>query len=437
MADCHISPQVQSGRGKVPKYPDMVDSYTERQPLREISNHYRGSDDHDQPDHKIDQSNSNSSPEKYPHQAPPPSVHDNAGDQHRGRKKHDRSCDCKECRLNYELPAGYEHDLRIINKLSAGHYGATAKVEVLDSSITAAWYRCIKSGTTIVAKRICMTPNDHFTDLSFSREVRALKRVRGGMNILQIFGYEQPVSGDPWGHIFTEYCSMGDVMSLFIKYDQKDEYMPEGFLCQFMSDMGRALGFLQSGTSDPWVEGPEDWVPILHNDIKPDNVLMKPQRRRTNSIYPIFVLGDLGQASYQGGPGEFGAIPITSPERYRAEERGGSPADDMYSLGVTLFFLANKFFPFDTTSSKAGGCPVDFSRRKPSDSPYSSWLHVLAESCSSRGARQRPTAFRLIECIEEQIEEKGCGIGGSRTIRWPTDWLQKDTEGRQGARKQR
>ena len=54
-----------------------------------------------------------------------------------------------------------------------------------------------------------------------------------------------------------------------------DAVPPEGFVYQFMKSMAEALAWMHHGVWD-WrkidKEPPkEDWVPWMHNDIKPDN----------------------------------------------------------------------------------------------------------------------------------------------------------------------
>ncbi|KAK6331182.1 G2-specific serine/threonine protein kinase [Orbilia brochopaga] len=331
---------------------------------------------------------------------------------------------CEQCRVSYELPVGFSGNCKIIKKLRAGIYGATAKLEVTNLAELTPWNLRFRRGDIFVAKRICMAPDASGIELSFTREVLALKMLVGRPNILQLFGYLSWTNEDPWGHIFTEYCEMGDVASLCSEYRGNHEFVPEGFLYQFMLDMSRTLAYLHSGTSDPRINVPSNWMPIIHNDIKPDNVLMKPQRRGTPNIYPTFVLGDFGQTSKMNEPAAIGAILFMSPARTAFSGTVSCPADDIFSLGTSLYALANNDFPFRRTKP---GNSLDFTWRQRPRSPYGRWLHKLSQRCTSRLARRRPSARELMRRVQNEIAQNGYGEAGSPQSRWRIDWIDEET----------
>jgi len=92
---------------------------------------------------------------------------------------------------------------------------------------------------------------------------------------------------------------------------------------------------------------------VVHRDIKPDNVLIKPleQPEREGEPPVRAVVTDFGLAKLlQGGietqSGTFmGTLPYMSPEQALAKEVDGR--SDIYSLGVVLYQLATGQLPFD------------------------------------------------------------------------------------------
>ncbi|KAJ6258355.1 hypothetical protein Dda_6395 [Drechslerella dactyloides] len=311
------------------------------------------------------------------------------------RAQHLRTCDCKECYVKYELPTCYVDNLAIVKKLSTGMFGDTAKLEITSPYGSSSSYRKLSEGDVIVAKRICMVDDGEGTAESFAREVKALKKLRGRRNLLQIFGSLAPAKEDPWGHVFMEYCGLGDVQSIFEEYYRHD-----------------------------------DWVPMMHNDLKPDNVeaihirnptaqltqgqllLMKPQRQGTNNIHPIFILGDFGQASNLD---EFGSDSLP---------RASNPVPQMASsVWAHHYYLANACFPFCTNRSQSNHILIDFLRRRRPQNPYARWLHLLAEQCTLRVPGRRPSAREVTRHVKDGIARNGWGMAGSRRQRWRIDWI--------------
>jgi serine/threonine protein kinase len=95
---------------------------------------------------------------------------------------------------------------------------------------------------------------------------------------------------------------------------------------------------------------------VVHRDIKPDNILIKPldQPERTGEPPIRAILTDFGLAKLlEGGietaTGTFmGTLPYMSPEQALAKPIDGR--SDIYSLGVVLYQLATGRLPFDIKS---------------------------------------------------------------------------------------
>lgn len=81
---------------------------------------------------------------------------------------------------------------------------------------------------------------------------------------------------------------------------------------------------------------------IVHGDIKPSNVFVASTRPRRR-----FLLGDFGLLRLIGADGEqviSGTMEFIAPEVFRGVT--DDPRSDLYSLGLLLFFLLAKRFPF-------------------------------------------------------------------------------------------
>jgi serine/threonine protein kinase len=131
--------------------------------------------------------------------------------------------------------------------------------------------------------------------------------------------------------------------------------------------------------------------PIIHQDIKPDNILVDDNNR--------FLITDFGiskkirstmrkQSKRAVGAG---ATAYMGPERFESDP---SPvkASDIWSLGVSIHELATGVLPF---SGLGGGMQRNGAEMPSLDNKWSKELNMVMQSCLAKETWDRPTAEQL------------------------------------------
>jgi serine/threonine protein kinase len=190
--------------------------------------------------------------------------------------------------------------------------------------------------------------------------------------------------------LVMKYCSKGSSTSLATKMD---EYA----IWHFIHDVAAGLHYLH--------DMPE---PIIHQDIKPDNILVDDNNR--------FLITDFGiskkirstmrkQSKRAVGAG---ATAYMGPERFESDP---SPvkASDIWSLGVSIHELATGVLPF---SGLGGGMQRNGAEMPSLDNKWSKELNMVMQSCLAKETWDRPTAEQLEEYSEAILK------GQPATVTW-------------------
>jgi hypothetical protein len=174
----------------------------------------------------------------------------------------------------------------------------------------------------------------------FLQEAQAAARLGDHPSIVNIydFGHQDSIF-----YMVMEYVP-GSSLGTYIKHAQENQQVVKlSETLMVLAQVADALGFAhQAG--------------VIHRDIKPDNVLLKPKAEAgkgpglpVRAVVTDFGLAKLLEGGVQTRTGTFmGTLPYMSPEQCLGRDLDGR--SDLYSLGIMLYQLATGQLPFDIKS---------------------------------------------------------------------------------------
>jgi serine/threonine protein kinase len=184
------------------------------------------------------------------------------------------------------------------------------------------------------------------------------------------------------------YCPRGSVS----RYAGE---MTEMELWHFIKDVSAGLSYLH--LQDP---------PIIHQDIKPDNILLLQ-----NGSYVVTDFGISKQLrrslKRSASLNSAGAISYMGPERF-SKNYQTIKASDIWSLGVAIYELATGELPF----AGMGGSLQKQGAEIPDLPGYSPQLNTLLAGCLAKDTWDRPTAQQINEYAT------ACLKGGNPEATW-------------------
>ncbi|PGH03002.1 NEK protein kinase [Blastomyces parvus] len=184
-----------------------------------------------------------------------------------------------------------------------GHSGVSSKYDVVAEMGRVGGFN---AGITIVRRKadrlICvrkrLVPGLLSTPRHWKREATMMRKLRGHKNICSII--EADIKPEK-GELYLEYCRMGTLFDLMKYMKGNNLIVPEAFVWHVLYDLCGALLWMHDGILHPSsIRQPtqgrvQDWMPVIHRDIKPDNCFLQVQRS-SRTIYPTVKLGDFGLA---------------------------------------------------------------------------------------------------------------------------------------------
>lgn len=163
--------------------------------------------------------------------------------------------------------------------------------------------------------------------------------------------------------------------------------MDEKSLWKFIKDVASGLAYLHS--LNP---------PIIHQDIKPDNILISKDGDYLITDFGISkqLRSTLRKSAHHLNSA--GAVSYMGPERF-SKQYQAVKASDIWSLGATIFELATGDLPF---CGMGGGMLNNGAEIPELPEGYSPMLEMVMTSCLAKETWERPTA--------KQLEDMASGV---------------------------
>ncbi len=263
-----------------------------------------------------------------------------------------------------------------------------------------------------VALKVGHSPiEDESVKVRFDRECKALGRLSGHPNILDVFTAGSLDDGRPY--LVLEYVDGGTLWQLL-----KAGPIPENQLARIGLELAKALDIAhRSG--------------ILHRDIKPENILL----RKTGAA----VLGDFGIARIQDGTNTTSAS-ITASVAYAAPEiLSGTKAtvsSDLYGIGVCLLAASLRAVPFVQKADESIHPVINrvLSEKPPNITTFgmSPQLAEIVESLLSKDPAKRPVSAAVVVEHFEKLLDSRTGHAQTRPANYPKPAAQTTQMGASG-----
>ncbi len=188
-------------------------------------------------------------------------------------------------------------------------------------------------------------------------------------------------------YLVMPYCANGSVNS-------RAGQMPESEIWKFIYDVSGGLAFLHS-----------QQPPIVHQDIKPDNILITSDGRYVISDFGIsrsFRTKMSRTNNTNVATSSSGTIAYMGPERF-SEKPMIVFASDIWALGMTIYELMTG----DVLWEGMGGCvQLNGARIPVIEGNFSKELTSLVTSCLAAETWNRPTAPQINEYASAYLQNK-------------------------------
>ena len=174
-------------------------------------------------------------------------------------------------------------------------------------------------------------------------------------------------------YLVLPFCERGSATRLIGKADERQ-------VAQFLRDVSSALAYLHESE-------------IVHQDIKPDNVLMDA---KGNFLVTDFGISTRIRSTLRRSVGDkksAGTMAYMGPERF-SKSPHAIKASDIWSLGATVYELMTGDVPF---GDMGGGMQKSGADIPDVEGDYSFELKKLVEYCLASDTWDRPTASQLCD----------------------------------------
>lgn len=182
-------------------------------------------------------------------------------------------------------------------------------------------------------------------------EVHILKALPYQKHVIRCEAFYEKIGPNGKDCILFEYCQNADLYSLRgNRWDNGSEAMfSEKFMWAVYSQLSAALAFLHEGIEAPRGTKTDFWKPIVHRDIKLENVFIKTLGTKPDMSSIIIKLADFGLATFYD-PAEaemhrWHGTPEYWPPEILYNDRTYGLEADIWAAGAVIHELAHGFPP--------------------------------------------------------------------------------------------
>lgn len=223
--------------------------------------------------------------------------------------------------------------------------------------------------------------------------------------------------------LYFDYCSGGDLQDLMDHYYQLQKPMEENFLWHCYLQLAEALAFLHTGYDrrlPSRLNPPTSWTSVIHCDIKPRNVFLRPTSDGDRS-HASLVLGDFGSAQLEPGCYINGTPDWQPPEVPRFSQKG-----DVWAVGAIIHAMAHNSGPpigplppwveDNTKNWISWVCNPRARVVKPLGSRYSSELQDCLSEALQFDPADRSSSVEILHSVQYDINMSGASENSLESI---------------------
>ncbi|KAJ5446469.1 hypothetical protein N7491_002551 [Penicillium cf. griseofulvum] len=136
---------------------------------------------------------------------------------------------------------------------------------------------------------------------------------------------------------------------------------------------------------------------IVHNDIKPGNILYSPGRGA--------VLIDFGLSFWDGNPSSGGGTPWYLPPEFLRDWKLRGPPSDIWALGVVMLWLLGHI-PLPEKTSKWLISSIHHSADKKASTTMKQWIDIIENARSKLNQAEEPLSHIIGDLLERNMKDR-------------------------------
>lgn len=195
---------------------------------------------------------------------------------------------------------------------------------------------------------------------------------------------------DGMPYLVMPFCENGSVESLVGKLRNEDE------IWKFVAEVASGLDYLH--TYSP---------PIIHQDIKPANILIDTNKNYCITDFGISVKFGIDDERFSDNESS-GTTIYMPPERF-VQNKNPDTSSDIWAFGATLYELLTGDVPF---GDHGGAAQLEGQSTPPIKVPVSRRIKKIVYACLDPNPQKRPTAKEIVEYAYTRGKKQHYILGG-------------------------